>query len=118
MDIKIFFRGIDVVVAHHLFNFIDGGAGLQQILGIGVPQPVGCSRQSRFSDTFGDMLADRGGGDGSVRRHQIQKKSPVLAFGSCADDIGGNGFNGVFRKGKLNWAIVFSIRQDQLRLCK
>jgi hypothetical protein len=41
VDVKIAVGGLDVLVPHHLFDLINGPAHAKEILGIGVPEPVG-----------------------------------------------------------------------------
>jgi hypothetical protein len=41
VDVKIAVGGLDILMPHHLLELIDGPSHAKEILGIGVPEPVG-----------------------------------------------------------------------------
>ena len=41
VDVKISVGGLDILMSHHLFDLIDGSTYVEEILIVGMPEPVG-----------------------------------------------------------------------------
>ena len=76
VDVEVLLGGVDVVMAQHLFDLIDGLAHVEKILGIGVAQSVGGVRQTCTLHGFGDALNHAGGLHRGVREREVDKDSP------------------------------------------
>lgn len=99
MNMKVSSGGIDVVMTKHFLDLKDGDPGLQQVLCIGVTQPVRGSlfRQTGLSHTcfygIGHIrLADR-----PVGTAALQEKLAIFIFRTTFDHIGGNSLECLWR---------------------
>jgi hypothetical protein len=81
MDGEILLGGVDGVMAHHLFDLINRVTQVEKILGIGVAQGVGGSREPCSLHGFGNGLTDTGGLHRLVREHEPYKKMSGWALG-------------------------------------
>ena len=45
VDVEVLLRRVDVVMAQHLFDLINGLTHVEKILGVGVAKPVGGGRK-------------------------------------------------------------------------
>ena len=52
VDVEVFLSGVDVVMAQHLFNLINGLTHEEKVLGIGVAQPIGGGRKPCVLHSF------------------------------------------------------------------
>ena len=98
----------DAVVAEHLLNFINGAAGLEQVLRIGVPQPVCAGTNTGLFHGGFDKVSDRIWVHWTVRRHQSQKQRAAFGFGPATDDIGADHLQGLIRYGQFEADRIFS----------
>jgi len=58
VDVEVLLRRVDLIVAQHLFDLINGATQLEKILGIGVAQSVGGERESHLFHGFADALSN------------------------------------------------------------
>jgi hypothetical protein len=58
MDVEVLLRRVDLVMAQHLFDLINGPTHVEEVLGIGVAQSVGGERQPCLFHRFADALSN------------------------------------------------------------
>jgi hypothetical protein len=74
VDMEVLLAGVDIVMAQHLFDLINGLAHVKKILGIGVAQGVGRVRQPCTLHGFGDALPHAYGLHRTVRERETDKE--------------------------------------------
>ena len=70
MDVQILSGGLDAVMAQHLLDLVNGCAGLQQVLRIGVAQPIGAGVQARRPHAVADTIINDIGAERPMGRMQ------------------------------------------------
>jgi hypothetical protein len=115
---EVFFGGVDHVVAQHLLHFIDGCAGLKQVLSVSVSEPICRCLQPGLVHGISDGRGYSARGDGSIGGSTAQEELSVFTFGPFADDVGGDGFDGALGQRKHDRLTVFSIFQCELSFAK
>ena len=85
-----------MVMAQHFLDLKDGTSIFQDVLGIGMPEPVGCGLKTGLFHEPTELQADCGGGDRLVWLFDCKKQSSLVAVGPGPDDIGNNGLEGLF----------------------
>jgi hypothetical protein len=105
-------------MTEHFFDLKNFGTCLQQILSVGVSQPIGCGINAGIAQSPSEILANQSGAYRLVRGNEQNKQLTVFDFWPCADNVGDNSLENAFRYRQLQWAIIFPIFQGQLRFRK
>ena len=51
---EISLGGLNILVAHHFFDLVNGSSHSQKVLGVGMPEPVGRGRKACFFHCLAD----------------------------------------------------------------
>ena len=83
VDMEISMGGLDVLVSHHLFDLIDGASREEEILGVGMPEPVGRRRKPCLFHGFFNGPNHIFGTDRAVGELMNEEKVPGGTRRSC-----------------------------------
>ena len=100
VDVKISLGALNVLVSHHFFDLINGSSQSQQVLSVGMPEPIGRRRKDSLFHGFSYGARHCRGPKGQIGSAMPYKDVPVLCFRPGLENISSDGFNGLFGQGK------------------
>jgi len=113
VDVEILLGGVDLVMAQHLFNLINGPPHVEEVLGIGVAQSVGGERQPCTLHRFADALCHTEGLHRGVGERDADKEMPRWTLRSGGCQVSGKGFDRLLWKRQSDGIVRFSVGKGQ-----